>query len=297
MSIFSKVENIKTTKEELRAALNQANVITPPLFPLAGYERQIRKVPDEQLPNFFYTLDDKANVERVEIIFDKDVKYYNIWPEKGSSTVVYPKFKLIYKGSLDLNLAARLTTWGGDTLEYLEANNEELIYTGSNPYAFAAKVFKFPKLKVFSFGRNFAENAIFGPECFPHLVEFNGNVCQNDTTPKTNIILNDLEKFNGSLCPNAITEEVFCNKCTEFKGTLAKGRIYHFENLGTISHGFLANNNIVSKCYMGNISKIDTPSPFAGVNKETFTLYVKRGSNETLINQLTTAGIQVMYYA
>ena len=48
---------------------------------------------------------------------------------------------------------------------------------------------------------------------------------------------------------------------------------------------------------MGNISKIDTPTPFAGVNKETFTLYVKRGSNETLINQLTSAGIQVMYYA
>ena len=85
MSIFSKVEKIKTTKEEIRAALNQANVITPLLFPLSGYERQIRKVPDEQLPNFFYTLDDKANVERVEIIFDKDVKYYNIWPEKGSS--------------------------------------------------------------------------------------------------------------------------------------------------------------------------------------------------------------------
>ena len=297
MSIFSKVENIKTTKEELRAALNQANVITPLLFPFAGYERQIRKVPDEKLPNFFYTLDDKANVERVEIIFDKDVKYYNIWPEKGSSTVVYPKYKLIYQGSLDLNLAANRTTWGGDTLEYLEANNEEFIYTGSNPYAFAVKVFKFPKLNVFSFARNFAENAVFGPECFPHLVEFNGNVCLNDTTPKANITLNELEKFNGSLCPNAITEEVFCNKCTEFNGKLAKGRIYHFENMGTVPHNFLGNNDIVIKCYMGNISKIDTPTPFAGVNKQIFTLYVKRGSNETLINQLTTAGIQVMYYA
>ena len=297
MSIFSKVENIKTTKEELRAALNQANVITPLLFPFSGYERQIRKVPDEQLPNFFYTLDDKANVERVEIILDKDVKYYNIWPEKGSSTVVYPKYKLIYQGSIDLNLAANRTTWGGDTLEYLEANNEELIYSGTNPYAFAVKVFKFPKLKIFSFANNFAPDAVFGPECFPNLVEFNGNVCLNDATPKANITLNELEKFNGSLCPNAITEEVFCNKCTEFRGTLAKGRIYHFENLGTISHGFLSNNNVVSKCYMGNISKIDTPSPFAGVNKETFTLYVKRGSNETLINQLTSAGIQVMYYA
>ena len=297
MSIFSKVENIKTTKEELRAALNQANVITPLLFPLSGYERQIRKVPDEQLPNFFYTLDDKANVERVEIIFDKDVKYYNIWPEKGSSTVVYPKYKLIYQGSLDLNLSANRTTWGGDTLEYLEANNEEFIYTGSNPYAFAVKVFKFPKLKVFSFGRNFAENAVFVPECFPHLVEFNGNVCLNDTEPKTSINLPDLEKFNGQLCPNAIAEEVFCNKCIEFNGKLAKGRIYHFESLETVPHNFLGNNDIVIKCYMGNISKIDTPTPFAGVNKQIFTLYVKRGSNETLINQLTSAGIQVMYYA
>lgn len=297
MNILEKIEKIKTTKEEIRTALNLANVITPPLFPFKGYERQIRKVSDEQLPNFFYTLDDKANVERIEIIFDKDVKYYNIWPEKGSSSVVCPKYKLIYQGNLDLNLAARLTTWGGDTLEYLEANNEELIYTGSNPYAFAANVFKFPKLKVFSFARPFADNAVFGPECFPHLVEFNGDVCLNDTEPKSSINLPDLEKFNGSLCPHAITEEIFCNKCTEFTGTLAKGRIYHFENLGTVSHNFLGNNDIVSKCYMGKISKIDTPSPFAGVKKDTFTLYVKRGSNETLINQLVSAGIQVMYYA
>lgn len=296
MNIFNKVENIKQTKENIRTALNNANVITSPLFSFAGYEKQIRRVSDEQLPNFFYTLDNSGNVEKIEIIFDENVKYYNIWLEKGSNVEIYPKYKLIYQGNLDLNLAKNITSWSSEGLEYLEANNTELIYTGGNPYSFNVKSFKFPKLKIFSFARNFAADATFTSECFPNLVEFNGNVCQNDTTHKANIILNDLKKFNGYLCPNAITEEVFCNKCTEFTGTLAKGRIYHFENLSKIVNSFLNNNEILERVYMGVVSEMDVSTPFANVDKTTFVLYVKRGSDENIVNKLTNMGIQVMYY-
>lgn len=297
MNIFNKVENIKQTKENIRTALNNANVITPPTFPLSGYERQIRRVSDEQLPNFFYTLDDSGNVEKIEIIFDENVKYYNIWLEKGSNVEIYPKYKLMYQGSIDLNLAKNITSWNSEGLEYLEANNENLVYSGSNPYNFNVKSFKFPNLKIFSFPRNFAADAIFSSECFPNLEEFNGNVCQNDTTPKNNITLENLEKFNGYLCPNAITEEVFCNKCTEFTGKLAKGRIYHFENLDSIKNNFLSDNEILERVYMGVVSESDVSTPFAAADKQTFILYVKYGSDENIINKLISEGIQVMYYA
>lgn len=297
MSIYNKIEKIKQTKENIRTALNNANVITPPLFPLEGYERQIRRVSDEQLPNFFYTLDDSGNVEKIEIIFDENVKYYNIWLEKGSNVEIYPKYKLIYQDSIDLNLAKNITSWNSEGLEYLEANNTELTYAGGNPYSFNVKSFKFPNLKIFSFPRNFAADAIFSSECFPNLEEFNGNVCQNDTEAKTNINFPNLESFNGYLCPNAITEEVFLNKCTEFVGNLGKGRIYHFENLSKIVNSFLNNNEILERVYMGVVSEMDVSTPFANVDKTTFVLYVKRGSDENIVNKLTNMGIQVMYYA
>lgn len=297
MNIHDNIEKIKTIKEEIRAALNNANIITPPTFPFSGYERQIRRVSDEQLPNFFYTLDSNNNVEKIIIIFDENVHYYNIWLEKGSNVELYPKYRLIYQGSLDLNLAKNITSWNSEGLEYLEANNKEIIYTGSNPYDFNVKEFKFPELKIFSFARNFASSAIFFSECFPKIEEFSGNVCQNDTEAKASIILPNLKTFNGYICPNAITEEVFLNNCTDFTGKLAKGRIYHFESLGKIVNNFLSDNNILERVYMGVVSESDVSTPFANVDKKTFILYVKRGSDENIINKLTDMGIQVMYYA
>lgn len=297
MNIYSKIEKIKEIKEEMRAALNNANIITPPNFKFSGYERQIRRVSDEQLPNFFYTLDSDNNVEKITIIFDENVHYYNIWLEKGSNVAIYPRYKLIYRGSLNLNLAKKITNWSSEGLEYLEANNEEIIYTGSNPYDFNVKEFKFPEVKIFSFARNFASNAVFSSECFPKIEEFNGNVCQNDTKAKTSIILPNLKTFNGYICPNAITEEVFLNNCTYFNGKLAKGRIYHLESLGSIKNNFLSDNEILERVHMGVVSESDVSTPFAKADKKTFILYVKRGSDENIINKLISEGIQVMYYA
>ena len=295
MSIFEKIEKIKTTKEEIRAALNQANIITPLLFPLSGYERQIRKVPDEQLPNFFYTLDDKANVERVEIIFDKDVKYYNIWPEKGSSTVVYPKYKLIYQGSLDLNLASNRTTWGGDTLEYLEANNEEFIYSGSNPYAFAVKGFKFPSLKVFSFGHEFGPSASFSVDCFPNIEDFNGRVCQNDTSTHLTIKLDKLKTFRGSISPNNINiDTVELPACTKFSGDFGKARAYNLPSLTSLE-GVFNNNDRLEQVKIGPLLSLNGIG-FNKVNKSIFKLYVKSGSDMSLVQQIQARGIEVVIY-
>lgn len=295
MNIFNKVERIKTIKEELRAALNLANVITPTLFPFKGYEGQIRKVPDEEAPNFFYTLDDKGNVERITIIFDKGVHFYNIWIEKGSNVVVFPKYRLIYQGAIDLNLAKRLTSWGGDTLEYLEANNEELIYTGSNPYNLDVKEFKFPRLKVFSFGHEFGPSASFSVDCFPNIEDFNGRVCQNDTSTHLTIKLDKLKTFSGSISPNNINiDTVELPACTKFSGDFGKARAYNLPSLTSLE-GVFNNNDRLEQVKIGPLLSLNGIG-FNKVNKSIFKLYVKSGSDMSLVQQIQARGIEVVIY-
>lgn len=296
--IYPKVEKIKQIKEEIRTALNFANVITPPNFPFVGYERQIRRTPDEQIPNFYYTLDSNDNIESITIIFDNKVHWYNIWYESNTTIPTVPKYKLIYQGSIDFNLSNTQTHWSSPCLEYLESQNEELIYSGSNPYSFEVQEVKFPKLKTFSFPKNFAPNGTFTLETFPLLESFNGNSFQSDTESTfSKIEMKFLKEFNGSLIPNNENIGLIdLPVCDYFVGNFGKAKKYNLPMLGTLSGGLFNSNTQLEEVKLGILTSMDFSQYFNQVNKQTFRLYVKNGSDASIVKRLTDSGLEVVYY-
>lgn len=296
--IYPKIEKVKEIKESIRQALNFANVLTPPLTPLNKYELQIRKVPDEQIPNFYYTLDSNNNVEKITIIFDSKVHFYNIWYEENTTKPTVPKYKLIFQGDYDLNLSHPQTHWSSGNLEYLEAQNEEFVYSGTIQHSFEVEEVRFPKLKTFSFPNNFAPNGKFTNETFPNIEYFSGNAFQYFVGgTSSDLEFPNLKEFNGSLIPNnTAIGDVNLPQCEYFVGSLAKAKRYYIPMLGAFSGPLFNGNTQLEEVRVGVLTSDDLATKFDRVNKQTFRLYVKNGSDPSIVQGLVNKGLVVNYY-